>query len=57
MTENQPPGTPERPRPPVVPPGSDQGKLSPAARQEALIDQTIEDTFPARDAISPMIIA
>jgi hypothetical protein len=57
MTENPLPATPERPRP-FVPPSSDQGKLSPAAaRQEALLDQAIEDTFPASDPISSMIIA
>lgn len=57
MTENQSSGTSERPRP-SVPPGSAQGRLSPAAaRQEALLDQAIEDTFPASDPISSMIIA
>lgn len=56
MTENQPSGAPGRQRLFVLP-GADRSTLSSiAARQEELLDQAIEDTFPASDPISPMII-
>lgn len=59
MVRNRRPSGPARadqpPSRPVTPPGRDTG-TSTARRQEALLDEAIEETFPASDPISPMVI-
>jgi len=57
MYEKQPSRTPERPRLPIRPSSDRQVSSNLFVRQNELLDQAIEDSFPASDPISPMIIA